>query len=147
MKNFLKCTVSMVATIIGLNSGCKDQGSDITTSPPPTQEISFASQIQAIFNSSSNGCTGCHGGSGGLFLTQGQSYQNLVNQQAQTGCSNLKRVLPFKADSSVLYIRVSSTSADTPCGQNSRMPQGGNRIAQSDIDLIRDWTNQGAKNN
>ncbi len=107
--------------------------------------VSFIRDIQPIFNS--NGCVSCHGGSGGLFLTQGQSYDNLVNVQAQAGCTNLKRVLPFKADSSVLYIRTSSQTSDAQCGPNSRMPQGGNRLPQATIDLIRNWINQGARNN
>jgi Cytochrome c. len=99
--------------------------------------VSFSNQIQPIFNSQ---CTGCHGGTGGLTITAGVSYNNLVNVFAQSSCTSLKRVLPNDADNSVLYKKVSGTT----CG--NQMPQGG-ALSTSDIALIRDWINQGAKNN
>jgi hypothetical protein len=104
--------------------------------------ISFSSQIQPIFDNHSYGCTSCHGGNAGLFLTRGQSYANLVNVQAQAGsCVGRKRVQPGDASSSVLFLRVSGFS----CGD--RMPQGANPISPTDVNLIRDWINQGARNN
>lgn len=126
---------------------CTDSGSEPTSvqSPPPPSEVSFFSNIQPIFNN--NGCVSCHGGSGGLFLTAGQSYSNLVNVNAQAACTTKKRVLPGNPDESVLYIRVSANTSDSQCGVNSRMPQGGNRLPQETIDLIRDWIKHGAKNN
>jgi hypothetical protein len=104
--------------------------------------ISFTNQIQSIFDDHSYGCTSCHGGNAGLFLTRGQSYADLVNVQAQAGlCVGRKRVQPGDASSSVLFLRVSGFS----CGD--RMPQGGNPISPTDVNLIRDWINQGAQNN
>ncbi|MGA3286906.1 MAG: hypothetical protein ABSD46_05750 [Bacteroidota bacterium] len=101
--------------------------------------VSFSNQIQPIFNSQ---CAGCHGGGlGGLTITAGNSYNNLVNVNAQLNCTSLKRVLPFDAANSALYRRVSGT---TTCGE--QMPQGG-ALSASDITLIRDWINQGANNN
>jgi hypothetical protein len=99
--------------------------------------VSFSNQIQPIFNSQ---CTGCHGGSGGLTITASVSYNNLVNRNAESSCTSLKRVLPNDAANSVLYKKVSGTT----CG--SQMPQGGS-LSASDITLIRDWINQGANNN
>jgi len=99
--------------------------------------VSFSNQIQPIFN---NQCTGCHGGSGGLTVTAGVSYNNLVNVTAQSSCTSLKRVLPNDAANSVLYRKV----AGSTCG--TRMPQGG-ALSTSDIALLRNWINQGAKNN
>ena len=101
--------------------------------------VSFSNQIQPIFNNN-NQCTGCHGGSGGLTITAGASYNNLVNVNAQSSCTSLRRVLPNDADNSVLYKKVSGTT----CG--SRMPTNG-ALSTSDITLIRDWINQGAHNN
>jgi hypothetical protein len=98
--------------------------------------VSFSNQIQPIFNSQ---CTGCHGSSGGLSLTAGTSYNYLVNIQAQSSCTSLKRVLPRDAANSVLYKKVSGT-----CG--TQMPMGGTLNA-GDIALIHDWINQGANNN
>jgi hypothetical protein len=99
--------------------------------------ISFSSQIQPIFNSQ---CTSCHGSSGGLTITAGVSYNNLVNIDAQSSCTSLKRVLPNNANNSVLYRKVSGTT----CG--NRMP-GGVPLNAGDITLIQDWINQGANNN
>jgi hypothetical protein len=99
--------------------------------------VSFSNQIQPIFNSQ---CTGCHGGTGGLTITAGASYNNLVNVNAQSSCPSLKRVLPNDASNSVLYRKVSGTT----CGQ--QMPQGG-ALSATDITLIRNWINQGANNN
>jgi hypothetical protein len=104
--------------------------------------VSFSHQVQPIFDSHAYGCVSCHGGSGGLFLTAGQSYANLVNVQAQSGlCTDRKRVQPGNASVSALFLRLSGFT----CGD--RMPQGANAISQSDLNLIRDWINQGARNN
>lgn len=106
-----------------------------TTTPVPT--VHFSTQIQPIFNSI---CTGCHGGSGGLYLSSNVSYANLVNVQAQSSCTSMKRVLPGDASNSVLYRKVSGST----CG--AQMPQGGN-LSTSQIKLIQDWINEGAQNN
>jgi hypothetical protein len=133
--------------LVSANLSCKDSGVDPNALVviPPATEVSLANDIQPIFNS--NGCTSCHGGSGGLFLTQGQAYSNLVNVNAQAACTTQKRVLPGNPDASVLYIRTSANTADTQCGINSRMPQGSPRLPQESIDLIKNWITQGAKNN
>lgn len=109
-----------------------------------TDTVRFSTQIQPIFENTAYGCVGCHGGSGNLFLTAGQSYTNLVNvdQQASSSCAGKKRVLPGNANESVLYLRVSGST----CGD--RMPKGApNPISLTDRNLIRDWINQGALNN
>lgn len=109
----------------------------VISATPPPPSVHFATQIQPIFNSQ---CTSCHGTQGGLSLQSGVSYGNLVNVQAQSACTNLKRVSPNDAANSVLYRKVSGTS----CG--SQMPQGGALNAQ-DITRIQTWINEGANNN
>lgn len=106
-----------------------------STTPVPT--VHYSTQVQPIFNSQ---CTGCHGSSGGLSLSSGSSYASLVNVQALSYCTTMKRVLPGSADNSVLYLKI----AGTICG--SRMPQGGS-LGASDIALIQTWINEGAHNN
>ncbi|MCX6122340.1 MAG: hypothetical protein NTX44_12090 [Ignavibacteriales bacterium] len=100
--------------------------------------VSFSNKIQPIFNSQCSG--GCHGSNGGLSLAAGTSYSHLVNVQAQSSCTSLKRVLPNEAANSVLYKKVSGTT----CG--AQMPQG-SILTAGDIALIQDWINQGATNN
>jgi hypothetical protein len=106
----------------------------ILSALPP---VSFSNQIQPIFNAQ---CTSCHGGNGGLSITASVSYTNLVNVNAQSSCTSLKRVLPHDAANSVLYKKVSGTT----CG--SQMPQG-STLNSGEIAFIRDWINQGAMNN
>ena len=109
----------------------------IVVTQPPTQNVSFAVQIQPIFNAN---CTNCHGTNGDLTLTAGASFNQLYNIQASSSCTSLYRVFPNDADNSVLYRKV----AGTTCG--SRMPVGGS-LLQTEINLIHDWINQGALNN
>jgi hypothetical protein len=141
--NVIGLTLLIVA-VGGLS--CSDSGSNPTQQDPPqnppTTEVSFSQQVQPIFVNQQYGCVGCHGGSGGLLLTNAStSYANLVNVQAQTGCSDRKRVEPGSPNLSVLFLRLSGTT----CGD--RMPQGGNAISTAHLNLIRDWISQGAKNN
>jgi len=107
----------------------------VTQSPP--QSVSFAGQIQPVFNAN---CINCHGTSGGLNLTAGVSYSQLYHIPASSSCTSLHRVFPNDADNSVLYKKV----AGITCG--SRMPLGGS-LSQTEINLIHDWINQGAQNN
>jgi len=105
--------------------------------------VSFSGQVQPIFT---NGCVnqGCHpGGSAPFPLQSGQSHSALVGVTSTTGtCAGaLQRVRPFNADSSSLIRRLEGTS----CGV--QMPFGFPALPQSEVNLIRDWINQGAINN
>jgi hypothetical protein len=102
------------------------------------QFVSFSTQIQPIFDN--NHCIHCHPGNGGLDLTAGNSYGQLVNATALSSCITLKRVLPGDATNSVLYRKVAGTS----CG--AQMPEG-STLTALEITNIRDWINQGASNN
>lgn len=90
-----------------------------------SQNVDYATQIQPIFNQR---CTSCHGGTAGLFLT---SYENVTNAGI---------VVAGNANASKLYDKV---RLDKLPAVGSRMPQGG-ALSQSQVDLIRDWINQGA---
>lgn len=80
------------------------------------------------------GCLGCHGGGGGLFVdTQAHLLQ---------GGSHGPAVVPGDAEASIL---VQKLSASPPFG--SRMPQGGPFLADTTVQVIRDWINQGALDN
>lgn len=104
--------------------------------------VSFASQIQPIFTTSCVNA-GCHPGGGAPFsLAVGESYENLVNQNATGGpCRGQSRVAPGDANNSVLVKRLEGSS----CG--NRMPLGGSALPAAQIQLIRDWISQGAPRN
>ena len=102
--------------------------------------MSFATDIQPIFTSR---CAGCHGGArpaGSLPLGAGQSYNALVNQTS--GCGGQILVKPGDAPNSYLYKKLVGGGI---CG--NVMPSGPGSLPQADIDKIRRWICQGAKNN
>ena len=107
----------------------------ILTSP------TFGANIQEIFER--RGCTAanCHGTSaeGGLTLTSGSSYSNLVNIDATTDPSK-KRVAPNDADNSYLVMKVEGRAG-------ARMPLGLGALDNIDIANIRNWIDTGAPNN
>jgi hypothetical protein len=100
----------------------------------------FSADIQPILSTS--GCTvsGCHGtgsAQGNMTLGSG-SYDEVLTASGLHG----KIVVPGDAASSNMYLKVT----DTPPFGN-RMPNGGPYLNTTQINLIRDWINQGAQDN
>ncbi len=110
--------------------------------------ISFANDVQTIFNTSSPPCTNCHPSAAGMNLTAGSSYGSIVNQNASE-VPAMKRVRPFMPDSSYLVHKIQGTQ-NTVGGSGARMPLGcsGNGcLSNASINIIRDWILQGALQN
>jgi hypothetical protein len=93
--------------------------------------ISYANNIQPIFNAN---CTGCHPPERGLNLT---TYNGLMAGATQ-GSGAV--IVPSNAANSILWQRIEGIV--TP-----RMPFGGQPLPQAQRDRIRDWINAGALNN
>ena len=137
-QRFIPFTIAMVAAFV--IAGCSDSGSNPASSDqsvPPTSttqtgSVSFQSQIKPIFQR--YGCASCHGGSGGLFV---QSVAQLLQ-----GGVNGPAVVSGKADASTI---IKKLSLNPPFGD--RMPQGGPFLPDSTIQVIKDWINQGVKDN
>jgi len=102
----------------------------------PTQNVKFATDVQAIFN---NQCISCHNSSDDLNLETGNSYNNLVNVNATS--YNGKRVVAGDAENSVLYKKIDGSGA-----YGSNMPLGGN-LSATQINTIKQWIVEGALNN
>ena len=98
---------------------------DIT---PPNNDVSFATDIQPIFNAE---CASCHNGSLDPDLSEGNSYIFIT-------VTDPDQVVPNDADGSELYQRL--------IGIGNIMPPSG-ALSNTDINLVKDWINQGAKNN
>ena len=95
-------------------------------------QISFSRDILPIFNQ--KGCISCHGGSGGLFV-------GTVAQLLQGG-NHGPVIVPGNAGASNIVKKLSPTP---PFGD--RMPLGGPYLPDALQQTIKDWINQGAKDN
>jgi hypothetical protein len=120
----------------GVVFGCKDMGTEIPAQtvpvPPSGGTISFASDVLPILNDA--GCTGCHGGNGGLTVA--------TVPQLLAGGNHGPAIVPGNADSSNLVRKLL-----TPPPFGSRMPLGRSPLPDASIAVIKSWINQGAKNN
>jgi hypothetical protein len=88
-------------------------------------------------------CTSCHAGFVGQFdgldvSTQATAYKNLVRVSASRCSGTL--VIPKSAASSVLYEKITNPT----CG--SLMPQNAPALSQTEIDLVKNWIDEGAPN-
>ena len=124
---------------LDLGTTCSDLVVSGVATAPVT--VSFASEIQPIFNT--RGCVSCHSGpagGGGLDLSTGVSYGNLVNRTSG-GYPPALRVVPFDPDNSVLYGKLANT------GQYGGVMPPGSSIPPGELAKVRAWIVAGAPNN
>lgn len=128
MKKTVKLISKMAVLILMLSiTGCYyDDIVDLPEAPPATQDILFATEIQPLFTAN---CAGCHDASLKPNLTVGNAYTSIVNG---------KYIIPNDTDASLLYQRI--------IGNGNLMPPNGS-LSTAQLNLVRDWINQGAKNN
>lgn len=126
-------------------TGCSDQG----TAPRIDGEgggggggggatVSYAADIQPIWDAA---CSGCHGrgGNGGLDLRVEVSYGNLVGAPAQGYAGT--RVVPANPAASVLYLKLTGAG-----GVGGLMPPTGG-LDQASLDRVNTWITEGALDN
>ncbi len=135
-RRILGIALPLLASAI-LFLGCSDMGGNpvVPVTPPPVlkvDSVSFSRDVRPICQR--YGCLSCHGGSGGLFL-------GTVAQMLQGG-DHGPAVVPGNADASNI---IKKLSPNPPFGD--RMPQGGPYLPDSTLQVIRNWINQGAKDN
>ncbi len=100
------------------------------------QTVDYDTDIQPLWNAN---CTSCHGanGSGGLNLSTGQSYDNLVDVASSgNGYDGALRVASGDADNSVLYDKI--TNGGTYGGQ---MPPSA-LMSSANRTLVQTWINE-----
>nr|MEE4266860.1 c-type cytochrome [Candidatus Krumholzibacteria bacterium] len=121
---------------MALLAGCSDEGQSPVVPGPGTEAVSFAQQIQPIFDAS---CVGCHGlgGNAGLDLRPGFSHANLVGVAAQASSGTL--VAPSNSGASVLLNRLIGNGLGL-------MPPSG-ALGPSTLDLVTQWIDEGAPDN
>lgn len=102
----------------------------------------YGAVIQNIFDRRGCASGACHGASqaAGLDLRSGNSHGNLVNVTATQSVA--ARVIPGNAQESYLIIKVEGRQTF-----GARMPLGGAALDNIDLTNLKNWINQGAKNN
>jgi hypothetical protein len=134
MTPYNKIFLALIACLV--LAGCHDLGvapetSTTPPSPPPSQTtLTFSANILPVLQH--YGCTGCHGGSGGLYVGS-------VSTLLQGGLHGAA-IVPGNGSGSNITKKLSPTP---PFGD--RMPQGGPYLPDSTIQVIKTWIDQGAK--
>lgn len=115
--------------LIGLGltlNSCYYDKFPIVDDTPPTVDISFATEIQPIFN---NNCVSCHAGSVAPDLRSGNAYSAIMSNSY---------IVANDLAASKLYQRLT--------GNGNIMPPSG-ALSSVNINLVKNWILQGAKNN
>ncbi len=137
--------------VLAILTACGSQGSEpvavdggtpaAVSGEAPAAKVTFTEVYDQVLNGS---CLNCHTGIIGQFDgldigTMATAYANTVNKSSSR-CAGETLVVPGHAESSLLYLKVTSPA----CG--SRMPQNAPALPQSRIDLIKTWIDEGAPN-
>jgi hypothetical protein len=147
----LACAALVVSLVAGCGGGSQTAstgeadggGSSAAGTQGLGAPVAYA-QVQAVF--AKYGCTGCHPGvNPALDLQQGKSYDDLVGVQALED-PNLYRVVAGDPGRSFLYLKMGGDApvADIPA-IGTRMPPRAAAVDPADLDLVRRWILQGAK--
>ena len=131
---------SFMAMTAAFINGCANEQSTAPEDNTPLQATFSSLQKNILTPSCVN--RGCHPGAGPMSLQEGVAYNNLVNKASAYG---MPRVDPGKADNSALYLKL--TGDARVGGVQARMPLNGNPLSTEEINAVRDWINDGAKNN
>jgi hypothetical protein len=136
MKNRLKFLLVSLS-LLGM-AGCKDQNPAGEDGSPsnivfPTSGVSYQYHVQPLFNQACN-FSGCHGSDAPPNLVKLTSWGELMTSGSGAGV-----VVPGQPESSTLVLRIE--------GRGARMPPTGLPLNQNQINGIRAWIAEGAKNN
>jgi hypothetical protein len=144
----MKCLalgLSMFLVACGSSSSSPtDPGNTGGTNPTIKTDPSFASDVYEILQRRSCTSAGCHGsGAGGLTMTTASvTYSNLVNQPAK-GKTGETLVIPGDSANSYLVKKLEGASGIA----GVQMPNGLPPLDTTDMTNIKNWIDQGAKNN
>jgi len=123
--------ITIIILGLTLNSCYNDKYPVVDLTTPTTTVVSFATDIQPIFNSD---CIACHNGSLDPDLREGNSYNALMSLPAGS-------IVPGNSKGSELMGMLNhDPAADNP------MPPG-SQISMAKRTLFANWIDQGAKNN
>jgi hypothetical protein len=135
--DLVKCRhLILVVSIVTLFGSCKDQITDPNANPIvfPSSNVSYSKYVDALFQQRC-ALSGCHAGSSaqaGLDLLT-PSYNNLMNHQP-------KLINPGSSNNSLLVERIDGRIAP-------QMPYLSQPLNTNQINGIKKWIDEGAKNN
>jgi len=144
---------ALISLVVAAAIGC---GGDQPATPPggsPSTGAASGSfdQLQRAVLTPSCAASECHASalptSGNLALTPAVAYDNLVNARPASLAADrdgLKRVIPFKPDSSLLFQKVVLALAAHNGEYGNIMPVGSPALTQGQVDFIRKWIEAGA---
>ena len=135
-------TVFIIITLTALISCSEENTTGPANSPPSNIPMSKLSDIQVKVFTQSCALSGCHGSTNNqanLLLTEGNSFNNLVNVQSLL-FPQFKRVAPDTSSNSLL-IKILKGEVDP------QMPLNRNPLSDEVIDSIAAWIDKGAINN
>jgi len=126
-------------------------GDQSATNQPQLASGSFA-QLQTSVLTPNCAVSGCHvsasaAASGNLVLSPDVAYDDLVGARPSNLAAQrdgLKRVTPFKPDSSLLFQKVVLALAAHGGNYGNVMPVGAQALPQGQVDFIRKWIEAGA---
>jgi len=135
-----------VLSVLGLVAACGGDGSTDPENGNGNGVPTLSGDVQPILTA--NCTTGCHGGTQpilGQNLSEGQTISTTVNV-ASTELPTMDRIEPGDPDNSYLVQKIQGTQASVG-GTGERMPLGRDALTQEQIDIIRAWIADGAKDN
>ncbi len=139
MRSPLRAGLILVG-LLGFSS-CTEKPTSVFFPARPDTLVSFASDLQPIFNSR---CLSCHGSSRQSNYNV-QSYTSIFGPGNEAAARGMLEVRAGKPDSSYLVWKLEGNPPWPISGE--RMPRSGPYLDSSDIATLRTWIRQGALNN
>jgi len=147
-----RAMVAALALACAALAGCGGGDVSTTGAPPLGDATSSFARFQASVLTPTCAVSGCHvsasaAASGNLVLAPDVAYDNLVNAVPANLAARrdgLKRVVPFKPDSSVLFQKVVLALAAHGGEYGNTMPVGSAPLTQGQVDFIQKWISAGA---
>ncbi len=126
-----RCTLA----VLGSSIFCLVARAQETPAEPrikPAREVHFTNDVQPIL---AKRCYACHGPD---VAESGLSFVNRESALSETESGD-HAIVPGDIDASLLIARVISTD------ENERMPPEGDPLKESEVEILRNWINAGAK--
>ncbi len=131
---------------IAMIAGWIEDGAPRDAEDEAGEPVSFTEVQTSVFDRrcTSGACHSAANRAGGLSLVAGDSYDALVNVEADNPSARgagLLRVKPSSPDESFLLAKL---TGDLAAGEGSMMPLGAPTLPEDELDLVRRWIAAGA---